>query len=683
MVGHTQLDPKAVQPALATLLQRIRETATSCFQSPTARLLYAGGDRPDASPNLVEPVFRFTSCLAPGADQVGTEIAHGLGYQTVALLPLPREQYGAVLERSEGRERREEFERLLADRVDHCLELPGYLVDQCERQDVRYAFVARMLVDHVDLLIAVWCGPEEEQKRDGVSLTARAIELARERNVPVVWIPAGAVVAGRDVGSGPVPHRFANALVGRRAWTQDCPTCQADLQSRLQALLDPYGAAGPDGDEAGLCQGTEGAKLRVRHGLGMRVGAALARLLHPLLRFRKGALAAEWNEHTNAELALVRDHLRLEVLRRAVAALDYNPRPHGWQVPFLAVARVFARQSPFVRWMRSCEPPNATSSAPSRVPASHLGQLMAVANRHSVQLMERYRSNFSWIFFLGALAVLLAIAAYLGKTAGSTIGVVYAALELGIVLLILGLYFSAHVFEWQARALDFRLVAELLRQARWVDLAYVSVPRPRLAGHVRAPHEPQHWPQWYVQAILREHDFGFAPSERRRMVTTAGLAQIRSDIREHLVRDQERWYDRKGLQHSIFAHRAHAWEMWIFLCVAVACAGAIILCFAPFEVHQQAWYRLAAGFLVVITASFPAFASAIHGLSVQAELESIAKNYQRMVGALRARGDALDGLGDHFTIGDLQREVAMASNAMLAEVQDWHRSYGDHPPPLV
>lgn len=698
-----------VRRVLGELLERIQTTAAQCFRSPTAALLYADSEPAVPGQDPTSPEFRFVSCLAPGTDQLATELAHQHGYRTTALLPVPREHYAEELGASDARngaDQRRDFEAVLANHVDHCLELPGRDPTQFERLDHRYAFAARMLVDHVDLLIAVWSGPAPENQRVRGSLTARVVEIARERNVPVVWIPDREPTA--SAGDRPIPHRFADALVGGKAWTPSCTLCQDDLTSRLQLLLDPYAPSGSNpADAAGGHAGVDIQKL-VRVGFGQRLRSSLGHLAHHLVRVRKRTLLEEWHEHAAVESMHTREHARRESLRRAVEALDHDPRPKPWMSPLVAVSRLLTETSPFARWVRSCGPAERRGMRGGAAQgdrrhvlqrlrdwvllrdvlraatgATKLESAATVADMHAMYFMKRYRASFSWTFVLGALAVLLAVAAYLGKSAGLGLGIVYAALEFGTVATILLIFVATHVWNWQARALDTRMVAEALRQSHWLHKALMTLPRPRLSGHLRAPHEPQHWPQWYVQAILREHDLGFREGERRRIVTSADLREVRTAVLTELVLEQKAWYHRKGRQHWIFAQRAHSWEMWIFLAVAAACACAIALCFLPHEAHEQAWYPMAAGLLVVMTASFPAFAAAIHGLCVQAEVESIAKTYQRMVGTLRARAEALADLGEDFTLGDLQREVGLASSAMIAEVQDWHRSYGDHPPPLV
>jgi hypothetical protein len=198
---------------------------------------------------------------------------------------------------------------------------------------------------------------------------------------------------------------------------------------------------------------------------------------------------------------------------------------------------------------------------------------------------------------------------------------------------------------------------------------------------VHGPHEPIRWSQWYVQAILRQHDLGFG-SERRIEVTAGSLRAIRTGLCEGLVRDQATWYRGKQIDHQVMLERTHGWELGLFLTVASACLLALVVS-ACYGMDSPSWFHDWPRALVCIAATLPAVAAAFHGIAVQGELHSIEKTYRRMAVTLQHRARALEDLGEDFTLEDLQREVAMASNAMLAEVQDWHRSYGDHPPPLA
>jgi len=124
-----------------------------------------------------QPVLRFVTPLADGADQIAAECALELGYKLDAILPFEREAYRAELGSDAARAR---FDALLTQ--SECrLELPG---DRTSAFDA-YVMTGRASVAHGDLLIAVWDG----LKPRGRGGTGEVVELAVARGTPVVHVP--------------------------------------------------------------------------------------------------------------------------------------------------------------------------------------------------------------------------------------------------------------------------------------------------------------------------------------------------------------------------------------------------------------------------------------------------------------------------------------------------------------
>ena len=666
IVGHTSLpNAAAVEQAIGEVLQAIRTIAEQCLRTATAKPLYAA----------CAPTFRFVSNLAPGADQVGTGVALAQEFgEVVAILPLPQTDYVAAVRQSHAYAA-DELAKLADDPRVHCLVLPALSTSQGERQDERYAFASRLMIDHVDVLIAVWHGPVIESRSANVpSLTAQSIELARERNVPVVWIATGK--------ADPLPHRFADAIVGAAAWGG--ADVRGELQTGVRALLDPYHAA--------VDVPTSPQRWRkVRRQWLEHVCGVSAHHVRQSWAAELSTSQRERQSHEEARAALWLAHDALRHVPRDPAGIGRLVL--GWPVAiwqWLAPFRLGMRRARGLR-ERLALPPigNAVAAQPAQ-PAQPLPALKAVGDAADGQadlFMARYRAIFSHIFGLGALAVALAVGAYLSKVAdfrpfGVQLGVVFAAVELVVVFAILGMHMLAHASAWHQRGTDLRLVAEAMRQAQWINQAFYTIPRPRLDGHVQHPHEPLPWPQWYVQAKLREYDFGFAAGMRILAVDLGHLQRVRDGIVVGLVLHQANWYRDGAFDHSVYLERTHSWEVRLFLCVLAACVASVTFCFLPIDHHSVA-YAVTMGAALFLAAALPAFAAALHGIAAQGELQSIHKKYHRMAPAMLLRAEALQALGDDFTLADLQREVAMASSAMFAEVQDWYRSYGGHPPPLV
>lgn len=116
------------------------------------------------------------SPLAQGADRiVAKRLLHHQGTKLTATLPMPIEKYLMDFPSDESKI---EFHHLL-DQAEEIIELPHRT-----SRDEAYLAVGRYVLDHCDLLIAVWDG----QVAKGVGGTGEIVSIARERNLPIAWI---------------------------------------------------------------------------------------------------------------------------------------------------------------------------------------------------------------------------------------------------------------------------------------------------------------------------------------------------------------------------------------------------------------------------------------------------------------------------------------------------------------
>ena len=119
------------------------------------------------------------SALAEGADRL---VAHRVlarpGSRLVVPLPLPKADYVQDFETAESRQ---EFERLF-ERADDVVELPA-----APGREAAYEAAGNYLLDHCDVLLAVWDGQAEQ----GQGGTAGVVTRARRRDLPIAWVHAG------------------------------------------------------------------------------------------------------------------------------------------------------------------------------------------------------------------------------------------------------------------------------------------------------------------------------------------------------------------------------------------------------------------------------------------------------------------------------------------------------------
>jgi hypothetical protein len=130
--------------------------------------------------------FRVISTLAEGADRL---VVHRLLARKKAELfvplPLQKEEY---LKDFKTAASRSEFLELL-DQAEEWLTLP-----EAKTREQAYAFAGRYVLDHCDVLIAIWDGREAQ----GEGGTGEIVDEARRRGLPVVWIFAGNRRPGKE-----------------------------------------------------------------------------------------------------------------------------------------------------------------------------------------------------------------------------------------------------------------------------------------------------------------------------------------------------------------------------------------------------------------------------------------------------------------------------------------------------
>ena len=157
-------DPQAIQATVTDLLRRITEAARSV----------AAQHAHNFASTL--PHMRMVSPLADGADTIAAEAALSAGWQLEACLPFDSEDYAIDFTIGESRER---FAALLA-RASATFTLVGTRADA----EAAYEAAGRVMLDQVDVLLALWDG-DVGRGRGG---TARVVAEAISRHIPVIHI---------------------------------------------------------------------------------------------------------------------------------------------------------------------------------------------------------------------------------------------------------------------------------------------------------------------------------------------------------------------------------------------------------------------------------------------------------------------------------------------------------------
>jgi len=175
VTGKRELSPAQeaeLRPRLAETLSVIKATLEN--ESTRAQGAYSEES----------PILWAISPLAEGADRLFAEEALKLGYELQVPLPFLRDEYKKDFHAPDSCP---EFDRLVA-KATAVFEVEGETDFAGVHLPAAYETVGHLVVDHCDLLIAIWDG--EPAKGNGG--TAHVMEMARHRGIPVVCFGIGA-----------------------------------------------------------------------------------------------------------------------------------------------------------------------------------------------------------------------------------------------------------------------------------------------------------------------------------------------------------------------------------------------------------------------------------------------------------------------------------------------------------
>jgi hypothetical protein len=140
------------------------------------------------------------SPLAEGADRLIAREAVDAGHQLDCVLPFPRDDYATDFA---GAANRSEFYALLGS-AGEIIELHGSR-ETPEITDAAYMAAGEHVVEHADVMIAIWDGAEAR----GSGGTGDVVALALACSIPVLWIAANQPHALRLIthnGTGVAEH---------------------------------------------------------------------------------------------------------------------------------------------------------------------------------------------------------------------------------------------------------------------------------------------------------------------------------------------------------------------------------------------------------------------------------------------------------------------------------------------
>lgn len=626
------------------------------------------------------PILRAVSPLAEGTDRMFAEEAIDLGYELLCPMPFLQEEFEkdflpphALQENS-----RDEFRELLRRAEEGRGGVTTYELDgQRLAATEAYAMAGRVVLNQSDLLVAVW----DRGRSEGGGGTVQTVREALHYHVPVLWI---------------------NAL-RPKAWKL---LLTEDDVSHVEST-DPE----PSGSHAELMKA--------------QIKKIVAAELAPPKPF------ADANQVT------------------ALSASEYfaecKPRINLWFVwkvfrELLGSGRIILPEiavSDFesqinkdwpVRneYRRSFEPLSDTSSDRAHYKSSamenwvnrHLRSHYAWADKLADWYADHYRSTYLSIYMLSAVAVLVALLE----------PVVWegALLESIFVGFIVWLVWRGSRRHWHERWMEYRLLAELIRQIRILIPLGGGRPLPSTPIHLGVYENlTQTWMYWHMRAVARAT--GIPPAK----VTTEYLLDCVGYVSK-LVGSQLEFHKTTLKRSNVIAELLHAIASELFLIslcyvlirltilatmhlvpdnlvieqLGLTLSGLVFLggiffwlffrSGGAFLVIAGVLFALVAAFiwfsshsmtdLFLVLAALPAFGAAFTGIANQGEFARLEKRSIAMASAfeqfeLRVSGLQFKKLGP-ATPPKLSMVITLATEitqAMVDEVSDWRVLVAEQP----
>ncbi len=400
-----------------------------------------------------EPALVAVSSLAEGADRLFAREALDLGYRLTCVMPFAQGEFETDFCSPEAQTRsalegfRELLARAQASGVLTRFELDG----KAAERDRAYDEAARVVLNQSDLLIAIWDG----SLGGGVGGTAASLLAAMESGIPVIWIDAHAPGRGRILRD-----------------TADLGALEQDIEAEQGGAV-PAPAPAPSLGEP--------IRQLARAELGLPDAKAALAHLTDFFAERRPVVNVAFAWKVFRELVggyrFALPPLRVRDYVEASAA--------DWPVETPAAPDGAFLGTPWI---------NAALRAP-----------FAWADCLAERYADAHRSAFIWSSLLAASAVLLALLPMAAGWAGEKRQVgAMAVLEAVALAVLVSLPVLAQRRRWHQRWLEYRVLAELIRELRILTPLGGARPFPHAKPHLAAYGDPaQSWMYWQTRAIAR------------------------------------------------------------------------------------------------------------------------------------------------------------------------------------
>jgi hypothetical protein len=262
------------------------------------------------------------------------------------------------------------------------------------------------------------------------------------------------------------------------------------------------------------------------------------------------------------------------------------------------------------------------------------------------------------------------------------------AAEFMILLAILLLLLVGRARHWHERWMEYRLLAELVRQLRILIPLGGGRPFPRVPPHLEGYGSlTQTWMYWHMRAIARSTGI---PAKK----VTSQYVRDCLDYAASLVGGQIGFHQNNETRSDNIAHRLHMIATGSFVLTlfsigihfVIELSGHVPWMFGIYEALPAVAHPGVDRWLVFASATLPAFGAALAGISNQGEFARLAKRsaamadsferFSAQIAELRSGPSPDHGEPKLTQVAPLAGKI---SEVMVDEVSDWRVVFTDRP----
>jgi hypothetical protein len=480
-----------------------------------------------------------------------------------------------------------------------------------------YEAAGRMVLQHSDVLIAIW----DMNDPRGTGGTGQIVKEALKSWIPIIWI------------SSMKPHE-TKLLVPDK----DEPWEKKDIlwleDNLLQTLIPPSKVEEVDSNH-------HAHKSDLRNEYNQEI----------ILPFGKKF----WGKFFQELL-----HLRLLLPQGKREEQDWKKEINDWGDKFSQETRSNLKE--------------VVERIENKINA-HYEYADELANRYS----NLYYAGFWWNYLVSGFAVMSAFLIFVSEIYRPAFVEIFAVAEFLALASIMLVYFLDKKGRWYDRRIDYRLLAEMIRQTHF--LATLGRIPPILAPQAIHTHygDPSgSWVHWHYLTVVKQIGLPRTKLTSEYLRAVARLIKFETN-------EQAEYHEGKSAENFKINHWLHVSAVSMFFIVALACIFHLffekIVLIPHFghtlHLHENAVKALLSFFAIVS----PALGAAFAGIRSQGEYERIARHSAAMADYLREKSEQLNTLEHETNLNSssLAKVVEDIAEKRIEEVLDWRIVFHKRP----